>query len=303
MSCSAVLFLLLAPIPLLSASLAQAGDSQCAQDNRTNKNAGIHITDFIITGTQAISATDLARITADMIGSCFDENSEEIEERVRASFQNRGYFKMELKSLRIKPRDPLGVPKPVTLEGEISEGPQYRLADINFTNNHAFSFEELRQQFPIKTGELFEREKIVAGLMSLRKLYATRGFVDWMATVDTEFGSNATTNLNLGIEEGTQYHMGKLEFVGGKEAAGRLRAEWKLSEGDIYDPTYIDDFLSATRDLLPQDFGPANVQTIQNCPAAAVEVRLILDPSEDKSAAPKNIPCEEHSKNSKREQK
>src|SRR5579863_135095 len=108
---------------LFSASFLPA---QCANDRRTNKNAGVLITDFTITGTQAISATDLARITSDMIGSCYDEDSDEMGERVRASFQDRGYFKVEVKSLRFKPRDPLGVPKPVALEGDVSEGPQYR---------------------------------------------------------------------------------------------------------------------------------------------------------------------------------
>lgn len=37
--------------------------ADCAYDNRSNKNAGILINDFTITGTQAISATELARIT------------------------------------------------------------------------------------------------------------------------------------------------------------------------------------------------------------------------------------------------
>src|SRR5215472_7445736 len=101
----------LTPWVLFVAVLAQAGFSahaECVNDHRSNKNAGILITDFTITGTQTISAIDLARITSDMIGSCFDENSEEMEERVRASFQDRGYFKVEVKSLRVKPRDPLG---------------------------------------------------------------------------------------------------------------------------------------------------------------------------------------------------
>src|SRR5215471_19660832 len=120
---------------ILSASFLPA---QCANDRRQNKKAGILITDFTIIGTQTISATDLARITSDMIGSCYDEDSEEMEERLRAAFQDRGYFKVEVKSLRFKPRDPLGVPKPVALEGDVSEGPKYRLADVSFANNHAF---------------------------------------------------------------------------------------------------------------------------------------------------------------------
>jgi len=140
----------------LSATFLSA---ECVNDYRSNKNAGILITDFTITGTQTISATDLARITSDMIGSCFDEHSEEMEERVRASFQDRGYFKVEVKNLRFKPRDQLSVPKPVALEGEVSEGARYKLAEITFVENHAFSSEKLREQFPLKGGNCSREAK------------------------------------------------------------------------------------------------------------------------------------------------
>ena len=293
----------LTPWVLFVAVLAQAGFSvhaECVNDHRSNKNAGILITDFTITGTQTISASDLARITTDMIGSCFDENSEEMEERVRASFQDRGYFKVEVKSLSFKPSDPLGIPKPVTLEGEVSEGARYKLAEITFVKNLAFSSEILRQQFPLKRGALFERGKIANGLQSLRKLYSTHGFLDFTAVPETIFSSDATVNLNISIQEGSQYHMGKLETVGDKELAAKLRAEWNLAEGDVYDHTYIDQFLKINRDSLPMGFSRANVQTIQNCPDALVEVRLIFEPAEDTSHAErKNVPCEDHHEVSK----
>ena len=209
----------------LSAAFLHA---QCVNDNRSNKNAGILITDFTISGTQTIGATELARITSSLIGSCFNEDSEELEERIRASFQERGYFAAKVNSLGFKPRDPLGVPKPVTLEAEISDGPQYKLAEITFVENHAFSSKKLRQQFPLKSGDLFERGKVASGLDSLRKLYGTQGFLDFTAIPDTKFASNATVNLNISIQEGPQYHMGKLDIVADKEVAVRLGAEWKL---------------------------------------------------------------------------
>ena len=276
---------------LLSSPLLQA---QCAKDHRENKNAGILIKDFTITGTQTISATDLARITSDMIGSCFDEDSEEMQERLRAAFQDRGYFLVEVKSLGIKPRDPLGIPKPVAIEGEVSEGPQFRLAQVAFVNNHEFPSEKLRAQFSLKKGDLVERVKIASGLDGLRKLYGTRGYLDYVAIPETQFDSNATMNLNISFEEGPQYHMGKLDIVAEKEVAGRLRMQWKLGEGDVYDNTYIDEYLTTTHELLPSNFSRANVQITQNCPEKSVEVRLLVDPSQDKSHdEPKGVPCEE----------
>jgi outer membrane protein assembly factor BamA len=268
--------------------------ADCVHDNRTKKNAGILITDFTITGTQTIGANELARVTSDLIGSCFDEDSEEMEERVRASFQERGYFAVVVNSFKIKPRDPLGVPKPVTAEADVSDGPRYKLGEITFLENHAFPSETLRDQFPLKRGAIFERGKVVGGLESLRKLYSTKGFLDVVMVPNTNFASEATVALEITMEEGPQYHMGKLEIVASKEAAARLSAEWKLPEGDPYDKTYIDQYLETNRDLLPHGFSRANVDTIQNCPDAAVEVRMIVDPAEDKlHFPPKSVPCEE----------
>jgi len=279
---------------LLSASFLPA---QCANDHRTNKNAGMLITDFTLAGTQAISATDLAAITSDMIGSCYDENSEEMGERVRASFQERGYFQAEVKNLSVKPSDPLGIPKPVTLEGEVSEGPRFRLGQVTFVKNHAFPTDELRHQFPLKTHDFVERGKVAAGLEGLRKLYGTRGYLDWLAIPDTEFAS--TMNLTITIEEGPQYHMGKLDILAEREPAARLRAEWKLAEGKVYDNTYINDYLTAAHDLLPANFSRANVQTFQNCPDALVHIRLIVDPAQESAHSElKTVPCDDDKKDS-----
>jgi len=269
--------------------------AECVKDHRSNKNAGILIADFTVTGTQTISAIELARFTGDFIGSCFNEDSDELEERILASFSDRGYFAAKVNSLAFKPHDPLGIPKPVTLEGDVSEGVRYKLAEITFIENHAFSSKRLREQFPLRRGALFERGKVVSGLQSLRKMYGTRGFLDWTAIPDTNVGSNGTVGLNISIQEGRQYHMGKLDIVADQEVASRLRGEWKLAEGDVYDRTYIDQYLEANRDLLPVGFSRANVQQVQNCPDAQVGVRLIVDASEDTSHAElKNIPCEEH---------
>jgi len=78
--------------------------AECVNDHRSNKKAGILITDFTITGTQTISATDLSRITSDMIGSCFDEDSDEMGERVRASFQRTDHPSLAGIAVEVFPR-------------------------------------------------------------------------------------------------------------------------------------------------------------------------------------------------------
>jgi len=57
-----------------------------------------------------------------MSGSTFNDDSDELSERIRNQFQDRGYFKAEVEKLNIKVIDPLAAPKPIRMEAQVSEG-------------------------------------------------------------------------------------------------------------------------------------------------------------------------------------
>jgi outer membrane protein insertion porin family len=272
-------------LTLVSLTAFLRADCTKDQDHRSNKNAGFLITDFTISGTQTLSSDELATITNELIGSCFDENSEELEERLRASFGNRGYLGMKVKSLRVKPIDPTGVPKPAMLEADVLEGPRFRLAEINFTGNHAFTADELRRKFLLKQGDLLVRDKIVGGLDELRQLYVSRGFLDFTMEDEVHVPSDGTAMLSISfsILEGVQYHMGKLEIFAKKEPADNLLSKWELPEGAVFDRTYLDKYIDSNRSLLPTEFQPEHVQLVRDCPDATVDVRLPLDAMDPRS--------------------
>jgi Surface antigen variable number repeat len=276
------------------ACLSVAARAQCGKDNREDPKTGILVTDVTITGTQTLSATELARMTGELTGNCFNDDTDEIGQRVRALFQNRGYFMVEVKSVKLKPGDPLGIPKPVTMEADVAEGPKFRLGEITFLGYRAFSADQLRQQFPMKTGAVFEREKVAAGLESLHKFYGKHGYLDMAAIPETQPSSNAMMHLSLTFQEGPQYRLDKVEFVGKKEMISRLQVQWKLAAGSVYDATYVDQYIEANRDFLPEGFGRNDVQVATDCPKALVEVRLVVDQTEDASRSQaKDVPCEE----------
>jgi outer membrane protein assembly factor BamA len=280
---------------LVATSFSALAYAQCAKDNRSDEHGGVVVKDFTINGTTTLNSTELARLSGEFVGSCYNDDSEEMQERLRAGFQEHGYFAVEVKHLTFKSSDPLGSPKPVAVEAEVAEGPKYRLAKITFLENHAVSTEALRREFPLKPGDVFERGKIASGLESLRKLYASKGFLDFTCIPDTEPSSNGTMTLAVTVVEGPQYHMGKLEIVAGEETAARLRAEWKMAAGAAYDSTYIGKFVEKNSSLLPEGFTAGDARQIMNCPEGVVEVSMMLDPREGKSELPvKSVPCESH---------
>jgi hypothetical protein len=118
--------------------------------------------------------------------------------------------------------------------------------------------------------------------------------LDYVAIPETTPGSNATMNLSLTIEEGPQYRLDKVDFVGKKETISRLQVQWKLAAGAVYDATYVDHYIETNRDSLPEGFGRNDVQVATDCLKALVEVRLVVDPAEDASRSQlKDVPCEE----------
>jgi outer membrane protein assembly factor BamA len=282
-------------IPLLACCclfLSALAYADCIKDERSSKTSGLLISEFNLGGTQTLSSEEVSNIRSEFVGSCFNDSSEELEERIRAAFQNRGYFMSSVKNVRIKADDPLSVPKPVAVEVEVTEGPRCKFGDIRFQNNHAFSSEKLISEFPVKKGSVFARDKIARGIESVRDLYLADGYLDITMVPNTQFRGD-TIVLTIDVDEGRQFRMGKLQIFAKSEHAEKLRAAWELSEGAVFDRSYLGRYLGRNQALLPANFTQESVQVVQNCRESTVEVRVPIDPLDPRSLAPaKDVDCD-----------
>jgi outer membrane protein insertion porin family len=173
---------------------------------------------------------------------------EEDTERVRAQYQNRGYFKVVVSDPKTQIHDtgrkgfhiPLlqsGPGKAVDITMPIEEGDQYRLGKITFKNNKAISnTAALRSLFPLKDGDIFSREKIAKGLEALRKAYGEFGYINFTSVPSTTFDDDKKlANLEIDVEEGKQFYVRRIEFVGNTTTRDKvIRRELALEEGGIY---------------------------------------------------------------------
>src|SRR5207245_9024665 len=114
---------------------------------------------------------------ANLFSKAYDATKlDEDVERVRAEYQNRGYFKVLVEYPKTEIHDtghtgfhiPLvqkGPGKAVDITIPIEEGDRYRLARITSKPNiWVCNTAALRGLFPIKDGEIFSREKVAKGL-------------------------------------------------------------------------------------------------------------------------------------------
>lgn len=231
-------------ISFLVSSLFVSGLShaQCLKDHRANKTSGVLVREFNILGTRTVGSDELSSITSELIGSCFNDDSEEMGEWIRNSFQNRGYFVASIKNVHIKADDPLRVPKPVAIEAEVQEGPRCVYGQIRFTGNHAFASDKLLAEFPVKNGDLFERSKIGTGLAKVIKLYVADGYLD-ITMVPNSRIVGERIDFTIDVEEGSQFRMGKLQIFAKAEQADKLRAAWGISEGTVFDESYLEKYI------------------------------------------------------------
>jgi|SRR5215469_3229186 len=270
--------------------------ADCAPDYRSDKKSGLFIQDFAISGTSSLSSADLLSIRSKFTGACVDEDTDGLSQLVKYSFQNEGYYQAEVKNMDIHVLDALERPKPIKLEAEVIEGQIFKFGEVSFVGNHAFQTPELRDSFSLRKGEIFNRNSLGSGLDGIRKLYERNGFGDMASIPDLIADvSNFTINLKVTVEEGPQYHMGKLVILGKQDdIAPRLQTAWGLSEGTVFDFGYPQEYLKANGESLPSSFSQNDLQIIRNCPEASVTVMLILQESALASQPPPGaVSCEE----------
>jgi outer membrane protein insertion porin family len=173
---------------------------------------------------------------------------EEDTERVRNEYQNRGYFKANPTDPKTEIHDtghvgfhiPLlqsGPGKAVDITMHIEEGERYTLGGITFKNNKAVqNVKALRAIFPIKDGDVFDKEKIGKGIENLRKAYGELGYINFTSIPDTRFDDEKKQIfLDIDVDEGKQFFVRRIEFQGNTTTRDKvIRREIALEEGSQY---------------------------------------------------------------------
>lgn len=135
----------------------------------------------------------------------------------------------------------------------VTPGQRYKLKSLEWSGNQAFPTEVLQKMVHAKTGEPANTVRIGDNLKDIQKLYGSRGYVTATLGVNVDFDDAAgTVALRIDVKEGAVYHMGELAFRGLDNAlTAKLHNAWKIRTGDVYDATYLSEYLPIAQKLLP----------------------------------------------------
>lgn len=180
-------------------------------------------------------------------------------------YKSRGYLKAQFSPPQ---------PNPVKLPAaeDIAEGPRnqsvvdvmftvtpgirYKLISLNWSGNHELPTDQLRTMVHVELGQPVDLVRLESQLKAIQVLYGSRGFITASLKANAQFNDPAATvAMVVEIKEGVVYHMGDLEFRGlDNSLMAKLRDAWKLRFGDVYDASYLDEYLPAAQKLLPAGF-------------------------------------------------
>jgi beta-lactamase regulating signal transducer with metallopeptidase domain len=128
---------------------------------------------------------------------------QELMERIRQNVLDRGYLGATVKSLPPASAPAGQPPQPMDISIQISAGAQYTLSGFSIEGVQAFSQDEIIQQFPLHPGDRFSATSIFKGLDGLKKLYRSKGYVNFGAIPRLQMDDvRHTVTLILDIKEG-----------------------------------------------------------------------------------------------------
>jgi outer membrane protein insertion porin family len=135
----------------------------------------------------------------------------------------------------------------------VTPGLQYKLSRWEWSGNKEISTSELQPLIHLKAGQTANIVELEKELRAVQELYGSRGYILASVKVAAEFDDvDATVAYQLNVTEDSLFRMGELEFRGiDNNLTARLRAAWKLRPGDVYDSSYLKEFLPQARKLLP----------------------------------------------------
>ena len=152
-----------------------------------------------------------------------------------AYYIDQGYLDAKVSQPKVDLHDP----KRIQIEIEIVEGPQYRLANIDFKGDVLTTKEDLFKVLKIKRNDVYRTSVIRKEIGALTEKFANQGYAYAEITPETSVDSkNLLVNLTFAIEKKQRVSFEKIQIVGNAKTRDKvIRRELRVAEGELYSAT------------------------------------------------------------------
>jgi outer membrane protein assembly factor BamA len=200
-------------------------------------------------------------------------------EQVRPIFQKQGFLRAKLgpPEVRLTGNPNQKLPDQIPVYVPVITGAVYRWKGVQWTGNSLLSSITLTGDIALTAGEVADGMTLEAGWDRIREEYAHRGNLDAKIDPVAAYDDQAhTVAYTARVEEGKTYKLSAMVITGLSTAAEkRLRDQWPIPSGELFDKTLYEDFLSKLQTKPAQVFG--------DLPVHYDEVGHWLQPDQSKS--------------------
>lgn len=194
-------------------------------------------------GATAISEGDLIEPLKGAIGGDYSRFfiSTAAEGTLTDMYRHKGFWRARFGT----PAAALDACQGVAVTVPVTEGAAYAWDRAEWSGTQALTADALNKALGMKAGDVADGVKIDAGLRAVHQAYGYQGYIAEQARVEPRLDdSTHRAVFAVSVEEGPQFHMGTLAFVGIRDAdAATLAKKWKLKPGDVYDESYEEKYL------------------------------------------------------------
>ena len=218
--------------------------------------------------------------------------------RIRMLYAERGYVRVNISDpvIETKPHpvnrtfplmrpSPYGVPIPFSAKTlkryyitiKIDENNQYRLGELRISGNKQFDEAKIKSVLGLSPGDVFNEVKLRDNFLQLKKLYGSKGFVNFTAVPVQGFDEkNKVINLGINIEEDKPYYVNRITFTGNTTTRDKvIRREILLDEGQVFNSTLWDQSMQRLNQLAYFDeIKPEDAEIKLNPNEPAIDINL-----------------------------
>src|SRR6266849_436561 len=182
-----------------------------------------------------------------------------LAEAIKPIYLQQGFLRAKLGPAEVRlAGDPnQKLPSQIPVYVPVAPGDIYRRQEMRWTGNTLVSEFALSALLGIKHGDVADGMQIEGGWDRVREEYAHRGYLEVKVDPAPAYDEHAhTVSYSVSIQEGPQYHFGKMVLTGISPAAERkLHAAWPFAAGEIFDKAKFEELLAKLQTRQEQVFG------------------------------------------------
>ncbi len=213
-----------------------------------------HIKKVVFKGNQKIKSSDLKKVMQTKQRNIFsyitktglldEEVLKNDIQMLTAYYIDHGYLNVKISEPKIDLRDP----KKIQIEIEITEGPQYRIGEIDFKGDVLTTKEDLFKTIRLKRHAVYSTSAIRKDIGLLTEKFANQGYANVeISPITTADEPQRLVHLIFEIEKKNLVTFEKIQIVGNTKTRDKvIRRELRIAEEELYSASG----LSKSRDRL-----------------------------------------------------